>query len=87
MSASTPQIISGEVRAGGRAVADARVYIVDGPGSFSDIAALTDPHGRFSLTAPQEGSYKVTCAAEGFAPASITVALPAKGALVIDLDR
>jgi hypothetical protein len=59
---------------------------VDGPGSFSDIAALTDSHGRFSLTAPQRGSYKVTCAAEGFAPVSITVEVPAKSALVIDLD-
>ena len=81
----TPQVISGEVRARGEAVADARVYIVDGPGSFSDIAALTDSHGRFSLTAPQRGSYRVTCAAEGFAPVSITVDVPAS-ALVIDLD-
>ncbi len=87
MSAATPQIISGEVRVGGRAVADARVFIVDGPGSFSDIAALTDSHGRFSLTAPQAGSYTVTCVAEGFAPASLTVEVPAKGAFSIDLDR
>ena len=85
MSTATPQIISGEVTAGGRAVADARVYIVDGPGSFSDIAALTDPQGRFSLTAPQEGSYKVTCVAEGFAPATVTVEIPARSALRIDL--
>lgn len=87
MSANIPQVISGEVRAGGRAVADARVYIVEGPGSFSDIAALTEPNGRFSLTAPQEGSYKVTCAAEGFAPVSISVEVPARSALVIDLER
>ena len=86
MSASIPQVITGEVKAGGRAVADARVYIVDGPGSFSDMAALTDRRGHFSLTAPQEGSYKVTCAAEGFAPASITVEVPAKSALLIDLE-
>ena len=85
MSTATPQIISGEVTAGGRAVADARVYIVDGPGAFSDIAALTDPQGRFSLTAPQAGNYKVTCAAEGFAPATVTVEVPARNALLIDL--
>ena len=87
MSAAAPQVISGEVRAGGRAVADARVYIVEGPGSFSDIAALTEPDGRFSLTAPQQGSYKVTCAAEGFAPVSVSVEVPAKSALVIELER
>jgi hypothetical protein len=87
VSAATPHVIAGEVRTGGRAVADARVFIMDGPGSFSDIASLTDPNGRFSLTAPQQGNYKVTCAAEGFAPITITVEVPAESALVIDLDR
>jgi hypothetical protein len=87
MSARGPQVISGEVKARGRTIADARVYIVDGPGSFSDIAALTDAHGRFSLTAPQEGSYKVTCIAEGFAPANVTVEVPAESAVLIDLGR
>ena len=61
-------LISGEVRdPAGKPVAGARVYFTGGPGSFPDMAALTDARGKFSLSAPSDGEYRVACAADGFA--------------------
>lgn len=80
-------MISGEVRSpAGDAVADVRVFIVDGPASFSDIAALSDSNGRFSLSTPVEGTYTLTCAAEGFAPVTVEVSVPLKKSLRIELS-
>lgn len=58
-------VISGVVvDAAGRAVSDARVYVVDGPSPVTDVAALTDGEGRFALSAPADGTYTVECRAE-----------------------
>lgn len=59
----------------GKPVAGARVYFTSGPGGFPDIAGLTDEHGAFTLTAHGAGSYQLECAAEGYATASVTVAV------------
>jgi hypothetical protein len=69
-----PGLISGTVRdAAGRLIAEARVYFASGPGSFPDIAALTDARGTFSLAAPLPGSYEVECAAGGYRTTRIGV--------------
>lgn len=58
-------VISGVVvDADGRAVPDARVYLAAGPGSFPDVAALTDAEGRFTLSAGADGRYTVECRSE-----------------------
>ena len=69
-------VISGVVRdAHGNPIAQARVYFTNGPVPLPDIAALTNKDGAFSLTAPAAGSYTIACAAEGFAPTAVTVAV------------
>jgi carboxypeptidase family protein len=47
----------------GHPLPDARVYFVAGPAQLPDIATLTGPDGRFSLSAPAPGIYTVgvTC--------------------------
>jgi hypothetical protein len=66
-------LISGIVRsANGQPVAGARVFFTSGPGSFPDIAALTDDQGRFALSAPSPGTYEIECAASGFATTRAT---------------
>ncbi|UNO42467.1 carboxypeptidase-like regulatory domain-containing protein [Streptomyces sp. MST-110588] len=58
-------VISGVVvGAAGEAVPNARVYVVQGPGPFTDVAALTDDEGRFALSAGTDGTYTVECRAE-----------------------
>lgn len=72
------KIISGTVcDARRKPVAMARVYFTDGPGAWSDMAALTNEEGEFSLSAPAEGHYQIACAAEGFAPVSAAVVVHA----------
>lgn len=67
-------LISGVVRDGvGRPVAQARMYVTDGPEPFPDIAALTMSDGSFRLSVASEGTYTLGCSAEGFAPTSVTV--------------
>jgi hypothetical protein len=64
-------LIRGTVRdQAGAAVEAARVLLVDGPGPFPDLAALTDSQGRFTLSVATAGRYVVQCHAEGFEPAS-----------------
>jgi protocatechuate 3,4-dioxygenase beta subunit len=72
----TSQVISGTVRNdAGRPVENARVYLVSGPASFPDIAALTDPDGRFSLSTPTPGQYSIACEADaGSGLVTVTVA-------------
>ena len=83
-----PNVISGEVRSpAGRPVADVRVFIVDGPGPFSDVAALSDSHGAFSLSAPAEGTYTVMCVGENSEQARIQVSLPLRKPLQIELSQ
>lgn len=87
MTQSGPNVISGEVRSpAGNAVADARVFIVDGPGPFPDVAALSDSHGGFSLSAPAEGTYTVMCVGENSAPVRVKVSVPLKKPLQIELS-
>ena len=70
------KIISGTVRdALRRPVPLARVYFTGGPVALPDVAMLTNDEGAFSLSVPAEGNYQIACAAEGFAPASATVAV------------
>ncbi|OKI05102.1 hypothetical protein A6A06_10670 [Streptomyces sp. CB02923] len=58
-------VISGVVMdTDGRPVPDARVYLAAGPGSFPDVAALTDGEGRFVLSAGADGGYTVECRSE-----------------------
>lgn len=65
-------LIFGVVRdAVGRPVAQARVYVTDGPEPFPDIAALTTSDGSFRLSAASEGTYTLGCSAEGFTPTSV----------------
>ncbi|GAA2587630.1 carboxypeptidase-like regulatory domain-containing protein [Actinomadura fulvescens] len=53
-------LIKGVVRdRAGRPVPEARVFFTAGPGSFPDMAAVTDEHGAFILTAPSSGDYTV----------------------------
>jgi hypothetical protein len=65
--ADADRLISGVVRASdGQPIAGARVFFVSGPGSFPDVAALTDSEGRFTLSAPSLGAYQIEAAADGF---------------------
>jgi hypothetical protein len=57
----------------GQPISEARVYFIDGPVPFPDIAFLTDSNGKFSLTTPAEGTYIIGCSADGFKSANLTV--------------
>ena len=85
-----PSTISGTVRdAGGRPVAQARVYFVRGPVALQDVVALTNEEGEFVLSAPAEGTYEIGISADGFAPAVATAAVRRGQAtrLELQLDR
>ncbi|MBC8083650.1 MAG: carboxypeptidase regulatory-like domain-containing protein [Hymenobacter sp.] len=60
----------------GRPVVGARGYFTAGPEPLPEIAALTDQHGQFSLSAPAAGTYQLGCTAENFVPATVTVRVP-----------
>jgi hypothetical protein len=78
--AGGPAVIRGVVRdAAGVPVANVRVLFADGPAPVPDVAALTDAAGMFALSAPAAGTYVLECHAEGFAPARVSVAVPAPG--------
>jgi hypothetical protein len=67
-------VVLGKVRSReGEPVPDARVFITEGPTSFSDIALLTDDFGRFALSVPSAGTYTLMAVAEGFPPTSVVV--------------
>jgi hypothetical protein len=65
MSVNSPVIAGVVVDARGNPVEGARVYFVEGPVPFPDIAALTDSSGRFALSAPASGTYQLGVAYEG----------------------
>jgi Carboxypeptidase regulatory-like domain len=68
------RVISGVVRAlDGSPIAQARVYYSSAPTTTPDIAALTNDHGEFALSAPAPGEYVIEVAAEGFSPGGIVV--------------
>lgn len=56
-------------------IIQARVYFISSPTALPEIAALTDNEGKFSLAAPVEGAYQLGVIADGFMPASVTVAV------------
>jgi hypothetical protein len=67
-------VISGRVlSADGQPIAGARVFFVSSPVPVPDIALLTDGTGRFSLTAPVPGAYRIGCSSDKFGSATITV--------------
>jgi hypothetical protein len=67
-------IVAGTVQdTAGRPIGAARVYFVEGPVALPDIAALTDADGRFTLSAPVPGTYRVAVASEGFTPTTAMV--------------
>jgi hypothetical protein len=71
---AAPILISGTVSDNrGRPVSGARVFITSGPGTFPDIAALTDAKGEFCISVLMEGSYSVKCSAEGLGQATALV--------------
>lgn len=63
--------------ADGEPVPDARVYFTSAPGPIQDVAAVTQPDGRFVLTTPLEGSYTLEATVDGIAVARTTVAVAA----------
>jgi hypothetical protein len=67
MSVNPPVIAGVVVDAKGNPVQGARVYFMEGPVPFPDIAALTDSSGRFALSAPVSGTYQLGVASEGSA--------------------
>jgi hypothetical protein len=69
-----PQVIRGVVRdPDGSPVVQARVFIAEGPVPVPDVAILTDERGEFALAAPAPGTYRLGCAAEGFAQVTESV--------------
>lgn len=79
-------LIRGTVRdASGHPVPQARVYFRSGPGSFPDIAAMTDEEGGFTLSAPSSGTYRIESAADGFAPEVTDVDLPEAGEAPVEI--
>jgi len=67
-------LVAGRVLGGsGTPLAGARVAFADAPAPVPDVAALTGPDGRFSLTAPVPGRYVVLGAADGHVPAQVAV--------------
>lgn len=66
--------IQGQVRSrDGRPLAEARVYYEDAPVPVPEIAALTDEEGRFHLSAPARGVYRLGAAMDGYESSSATV--------------
>lgn len=88
--AQNPSIICGlVVDCSGEPIAGARVFFVAGPVPLPDIAALTDNHGGFRLSAPAPGNYTIHCIADGFSPIAVTTTVQGKKSieLTIELNR
>jgi protocatechuate 3,4-dioxygenase beta subunit len=61
------------IDASGTPVEWASVWLVAGPQPTQDIAALTDAEGRFTLTTPSPGTYRIGCRAESYEPVEVAV--------------
>ncbi len=57
----------------GARIAEAAVYFLEGPVPLPDIAQLTDGEGRFQLTAPAPGTYRIGVRAPDLEPAEVAV--------------
>jgi hypothetical protein len=85
-----PSIICGlVVDSRGQPVVGARVFFIAGPVSLPDIAALTDNHGGFRLSAPAPGDYTLQCIADGFFPTTVRTTVKSKESiqLTVELSR
>lgn len=69
----------------GRPVAEAAVLFVAGPVALPEIAQLTGSAGRFSLTAPVPGTYRVMVNAPGRAAVTISVVVADEGEIERDI--
>lgn len=73
---TNPSVITGRVcTADKQPVAEARVYFVAGPVALPDITTLTNSAGKFSLSAPVDGTYQIGCTVDGFETATASVAI------------
>jgi len=68
--------------ASGMPVEWASVWFAAGAQPTTDIAALTDAEGRFTLTAPGPGTYRIGCRAEGYEPVEVAVDVRAEDAVI-----
>ncbi|MBU1049783.1 carboxypeptidase-like regulatory domain-containing protein [Candidatus Bipolaricaulota bacterium] len=60
-------LVSGIVRAiQGDPLKDARIFLVEGPQPYPDIAVLSDVLGKFSISVGSPGLYTLSCHADGF---------------------
>lgn len=59
--------------ADGNPIRGAAVYVVEGPSPVQDIAQLTGEDGRFSISVPQPGNYKIGVNAPGLEKAELDV--------------
>ena len=50
------------------------------------MAALTDAQGSFMLAVPVAGTYQMGCTADGYAPATITVQVPATSSQPVHVE-
>ena len=73
-----PAVIEGVVAdSAGRGIGHASVYVVSAPVEMPDVAARTDENGRFRLSAPAPGDYRLAATAAGFTTASVPVTVDA----------
>jgi protocatechuate 3,4-dioxygenase beta subunit len=78
MASDAASVITCRVRdVEGNPVAGARVFFASGPGSYPDMAALTNDAGEAILAAPEPGTYEIQVAADGFAPETEAVTVAA----------
>ncbi|MCY7362193.1 MAG: carboxypeptidase-like regulatory domain-containing protein [Ignavibacteria bacterium] len=60
-------IISGKIQdIKGKGIGNASIYFIDSPVSMPEIALLTDEVGKFTLSVPVKGNYKIGISADGF---------------------
>ncbi len=70
----TPRLIHVTVLdALGRPVHEARVGVVKAPVALPDVAALSDPAGRVTLSVPAPGAYDISASADGHGSAGASV--------------
>ncbi len=85
MASSGASVITCRVRDGaGNPIAGARVFFASGPGSYPDMAALTNDAGEAMLAAPEPGTYEIQVAADGFASQTETVTAAAGESITRD---
>ena len=57
----------------GQPVPQARVGWVDGPVALPEVMALTDAQGRFTLSAPVPGAYRLHCSSDAHGERQLAV--------------